>query len=309
MKHRPSSVHGFLCLNKPAGLTSFVAAAKCRSLTGAAKSGHTGTLDPMATGVLTVALGAATRFIELIPSHEKSYRAVFRLGETTDTLDSTGTVLETRPVSCLAADVTAALEGFRGEILQVPPMYSALQKDGVRLYTLARQGVEIEREARPVTISKLTLAASDDAAHTYTIDVTCSAGTYIRTLIADLGEALGCGAVMTALCRTAAHGLTLGESYDFPALEAMSKNGTVNRAILPVQALLGFPRLSVSDKQAVRFSNGGALDLGRLRGLSGEGLYSVFSPAEVFLGVGLAKGEELLVKKTMPVEQSAVSGP
>ena len=204
-------LNGFICLNKPEGLTSFVAAAKVRRLTSAKKSGHTGTLDPMATGVLTVALGAATRFIELIPSHEKSYRAAFRLGETTDTLDITGKTLQTRPVTCDAFAVEAALDAFRGRILQVPPMYSALQKDGVRLYALARQGVEVERQPREVTISRLALTEADDDAHTYTIDVTCSAGTYIRSLISDLGEALGCGAVMTALQNSGARADACGK--------------------------------------------------------------------------------------------------
>ncbi len=292
--------NGFLCLNKPEGLTSFVAAAKCRRLTGAKKSGHTGTLDPMATGVLLVALGAATRFIELIPSHEKSYRAVFRLGETTDTLDTTGTVLQTRPVTCGKPEVEAALGRFRGKSLQVPPMYSALQKDGVRLYALARQGVEIEREARQITISHLALVDADDAAHTYTVDVTCSAGTYIRALISDLGEALGCGAVMTALCRTAAHGLTLAESFDFAALEALRETGTLSTAILPTERLLGLPALTVSEKQAVRFSNGGELDRARLQGAKEDGRYSVFSSAGIFLGVGETEETVLKVRKTVP---------
>lgn len=292
-------MNGFICLNKPEGLTSFVAAAKCRRLTGAKKSGHTGTLDPMATGVLVVALGAATRFIELIPSHEKSYRAVFRLGETTDTLDITGRVLRSSPVNCTKEDVAAALEHFRGEIDQVPPMYSALQKDGVRLYTLARQGVEIERPARRVTIFHLFLVAADDAAHTYTIDVTCSAGTYIRSLIADLGALLGCGAVMTALCRTGAHGLTLEDSFAFSDLESMGENGTLSKAILPTERLLALPGLAVSEKQSVRFSNGGALDRGRLQGAAENGLYSVFSPSGVFLGVGEAVENELKVRKTI----------
>ena len=293
-------MQGFICLNKPEGMTSFVAAAKCRRLTGATKSGHTGTLDPMATGVLVVALGAATRFIELIPSHEKSYRAVFRLGETTDTLDCTGTLLQTRPVKSGKADVAAALEQFRGEIDQIPPMYSALQKGGVRLYTLARQGVEVEREARRVTVSQLSLVESDEETHTYTIDVTCSAGTYIRSLISDLGEALGCGAVMTALCRTAAHGLTLEESFSFSALEALQESGELAAAVLLTERLLGLPALTVSEKQAVRFSSGGELSLDRLQGLTGPGRYSVFSPAGVFLGVGETSGDVLKVKKTIP---------
>ena len=296
-------MNGFLCLNKPEGLTSFVAAARCRRLTGAKKSGHTGTLDPMATGVLVVALGAATRFIELIPSHEKSYRAELRLGETTDTLDSTGRLLQTRPVTCGKAEVAAALERFRGEIDQVPPMYSALQKDGVRLYTLARQGVEIERIARKITVSRLSLAGFNNETHTYTIDVTCSAGTYIRSLVSDLGEALGCGAVMTALCRTAAHGLTLCDCFSFDALETMRENGTLETAVLPTERLLGLPALTVSEKQAVRFSNGGELDRARLQGAEGSCLYSVFSPAGAFLGVGETENDVLKARKIVPKYQ------
>lgn len=295
---------GFVVLDKPAGMTSFAAAAKCRRLFGVKKAGHTGTLDPMATGVLVIALGGASRFIELLPSHDKVYRASFRLGETTDTLDVTGTVLSHVPVFCGKADVEAALAQFRGDILQVPPMYSALRKDGARLYTLARQGIEIPREARPVTIHALFLTAADETTQTYTIDVACSAGTYIRSLVSDLGEALGCGAVMTALRRTEANGCSVAQSVTFPQLEALQKQDALQTVLHPTASLLGFSSLTVTGAQAVRFSNGGELNLDRLRGAEKDGFYSVFAPDGTFLGVGEAKMETgvLRVKKNMTKE-------
>ncbi|MBQ4459121.1 MAG: tRNA pseudouridine(55) synthase TruB [Clostridia bacterium] len=148
---------GIICLRKPEGVTSFQAVRKVRGITGEKKAGHCGTLDPEATGVLPVMLGGATRFLEFLPTTPKQYRAVMKLGVVTDTLDLTGTVLETRDVSAGREEILSALGRFRGDILQVPPMYSALKKDGVRLYDLARQGVEVEREARPVTIFELEL--------------------------------------------------------------------------------------------------------------------------------------------------------
>lgn len=295
-------MNGFLLLDKPAGMTSFFAVAKSRRLFGEKKAGHTGTLDPMATGVLVVALGTATRFIDLLPHDEKSYRASFRLGETTDTLDVTGTVLSQTDVHCGKADVEAALAAFRGNILQVPPMYSALLKDGVRLYALARQGVEVEREARKVTIHRLELVDADEQTHTYTIDVTCSAGTYIRALIADLGNALGTGAVMTALRRTAANGQFLAQCCSFEQLEEMAEAGTLSDVLLQAEDVLSYERLTVTDAQAKRFHNGGELSLDRLRGVTQTGYYCVFSPDGAFLGVGEADNETgvLRVKKTLP---------
>ena len=300
-------MNGFVCIDKPQGLTSFSAAARCRRLFEAKKAGHTGTLDPMATGVLVVALGAATRFIEELPSREKAYRAVFRLGIETDTLDSTGAVLRERAVTASAKDVESALSAFRGTILQTPPMYSALRKNGVRLYELARQGKEIEREAREVRISELELTAFDEAAHTYTIRVVCSAGTYIRSLIADIGASLGCGAVMTALCRTAANGFLLEESKSLAQLEEMKTQSTLQTALRAIPDVLDCLRITVSEAQSVRFANGGALSLDRLQGVSAPGRFCVFSPAGTFLGIGFADGEsELLVaKKLMPQQGTA----
>ena len=293
---------GFVLLDKPAEMTSFFAVAKCRRLFGEKKAGHTGTLDPMATGVLVVGLGTATRFIDLLPHDEKSYRASFRLGESTDTLDSTGRVLARADVRCGKADVEAALAHFRGEIWQVPPMYSALRQDGVRLYTLARQGVEVARQARSVTIHSLHLVAADEATHTYTIDVTCSAGTYIRSLIADLGEALGTLAVMTSLRRTAANGQSIAQCHTLEQLEALAQSDALHTALLRPEDVLAYDRLTVTAAQAKRFLNGGELDLVRLRDLSSDGYYCVFAPDGTFLGVGDAAREAgtLRVKKTLP---------
>lgn len=277
---------GVILLDKHEGITSFWAAAQLRRITGEKKIGHTGTLDPMASGVLPVLLGGATKFMELLPSHDKAYRAAFRLGTVTDTLDITGTVLRESPVHASAQDVEAALSAFRGKILQVPPMYSAVSKDGVRLYTLARQGIEIEREAREVEIYSLSTVHADEAAHTYTIDVRCSAGTYIRSLVSDLGEALGCGAVLTALRRTAANGFSVAQAHTLEALKNCTQENLQSH-VYPVDKVLApYPAVTVTDKQAVRFCNGGELAADRVRALGADGLYRVYAPGGKFLGLG-----------------------
>lgn len=277
---------GFVLVDKPEGITSFIAAAKLKRLFGEKKAGHTGTLDPMATGVLPVALGSATRFIELIPSHDKAYRASFLLGKTTDTLDITGKLLTESEVKAHAQDVTMALERFKGEIKQLPPMYSAIKKNGVRLYELARQGVEIEREERTVNVYSISLVSQDEEKNEYEIDVSCSAGTYIRSLISDIGEYLGCGAVMTRLRRTAANGADIDGCFSFEQLEQMKENGVLSSAVIPVDKMLGFSRITVTLPQAKRFSNGGELDLDRVKCEKKDGYYSVYSPNGCFLGVG-----------------------
>lgn len=277
---------GFIYLDKPEGITSFVASAKVRRLFGIKKAGHTGTLDPMATGVLPIAIGHATRFIELIPSHDKAYRAKFILGKTTDTLDITGKVTQERNVTSTKEDVENVLADFRGEIEQTPPMYSAIKKDGVRLYDLARQGIEIERESRKVTIYKLELLSFCKETAEYEIECECSAGTYIRTLISDMGEKLGCGAVMTSLRRIKANGVTIDKCYTFEELEKLCDEGNIENALNSVDSLVVYDKIKVTEAQAKRFSNGGELDLNRFGGKKEPGLYSVYSPEEEFLGIG-----------------------
>ena len=279
-------MNSFIYVDKPEGITSFVASAKVRRLFGIKKAGHTGTLDPMATGVLPIAIGHATRFIELIPSHDKAYRAKFILGKTTDTLDITGNVTGEDEVRCTKEDVINALADFRGEIELIPPMYSAIKKDGVRLYDLARQGIEIERESRKVTVYSLELVSYCEDTAEYEIDCECSSGTYIRTLIADIGEKLGCGGTMTALRRTKANGVTIDKCYTFEALEKLCEEGNIESAVNSVDSLVVYDKIKVSSPQAKRFSNGGELDCNRFGGKKEPGLYRVYSQDDEFLGIG-----------------------
>lgn len=290
---------GFVFLNKGEGMTSFFAASRLRKIFGIKKIGHTGTLDPMATGVLPIALGGATRFIELIPNHDKAYKATFRLGLTTDTLDITGEVLSQHEVNVRRTDVERILGNFRGQIKQLPPMYSAIKKDGVRLYELARQGIEVEREEREITVYSLFLTNSDEEKNEYEITVECSKGTYIRSLISDIGEALGCGAVMTALKRIKANGVTIEKCCSVEELLEMKEEGRLSDAVQGVDTFISYDKIKVSEAQAKRFSNGGALDCNRFGGKKEPGLYCVYSPEGKFLGVGEIdeSRQELSVKR------------
>lgn len=276
---------GFVFLNKDEGITSFFAASRLRRLFSTKKVGHTGTLDPMATGVLPVAVGGATRFIDFIPDSDKAYRARFLLGRTTDTLDITGEVLTENEVNVKREDIEKILPEFTGEIFQVPPMYSALKKDGVRLYDLARQGIEVEREKRKITIYSLELT-SYEGENEFEIDVSCSKGTYIRTLIDDIGRRLGCGAVMTGLTRTRANGVDLSECLSLEELGALCEKGEPESSLHTVDSLLPYDIIKVTDNQAKRFSNGGELDCARLKITPEEGLYKVYSHGGAFLGLG-----------------------
>ena len=225
---------GFVFLDKEEGITSFIAAAKMRRIFGEKKAGHTGTLDPMATGVMTVALGGATRFIELMPSHEKAYCAVIKFGFSTDTLDITGEVTEKSDKKVSRKEFEGVLECFRGEIMQVPPMYSAIKKDGVRLYDLARKGIEVEREERKVTIKKLELVSCDEKENEFTIDVLCSGGTYIRSLCSDIGEKLGVPCTMKSLRRTMANNIDISKCLTLEEIEKLCDEGREKEIITPV---------------------------------------------------------------------------
>ncbi len=292
---------GIICLDKQEHMTSFSTVARARRIVGEKKAGHAGTLDPMATGILPVLFGGATRFMEFLPVHDKGYRARIQLGMTTDTLDTTGTVLTRSGVRVSKAQVEQALGAFRGDILQVPPMYSALSKNGVRLYELARRGEEVERQARSVTIYRLELTEFDGQTQECTLNVLCSKGTYIRSLADDLGRMLGCGAVMSGLRRTYAVGFSLEDCVTLDTLSELAQQGKLSQFMIPLErALAAYPSLSVTQAQAVRFANGGALDADRLRfAEKRDGLFRVYSPDERFLGLGeLLPGErELKVRR------------
>ena len=284
---------GILCIDKPEGMTSFLCVAVVRRLLGVKKIGHAGTLDPNATGVLPLLIGRATKTLDRLPVHDKSYTATLRFGAVSDTLDVWGQVQETgKPIPTLA-EVEAALPQFRGKIMQVPPMTSALKKDGVRLYDLARQGIEVEREARPITIYELDLLEYNEKEGLLTLHCACSKGTYIRTLCDDLGRVLGCGAVMTALRRTAAAGYPLSDCITLDQAKEMAEQGTLAQRILPIEtALAAYPAITVSAPQAHRFRNGGALDLVRLR-QTVEGPVRVYDPDGVCIALGIPDNGQL----------------
>ena len=294
---------GIICLDKPCDMTSFMAVKRASRILGVKKAGHTGTLDPMATGVLVIMLGHCTRFIELLPEHRKSYTARVKLGITTDTLDITGEVLSENEVNVTLEQLLSVAENYKGDILQTPPMYSALKKDGERLYDLARKGIEIEREQRQITIEKLEIYDFDGTE--FSMDVTCSAGTYIRSLCDDIGRELGCGAVMTALRRTEANGFSIEKSVTLEELEKLVSENKADDVITSVEnALISYPEIKVSQPQANRFQNGGELGYERLHGEFPVGIYRVKSPDGEFLGLGeiLTEKGDLTVRRVLVKE-------
>lgn len=286
---------GVICLDKPEGISSFFAVKKVSRLLDTKKAGHTGTLDPMATGVLVIMLGSCTRFIDFLPESEKSYTARVMLGKNTDTLDITGDILEEKDVNVTEDELKKTAEKFLGDILQVPPMYSALRKDGVRLYDLARQGVEVERAPREVQIKELKIYDFDGSS--FSMDVTCSAGTYIRSLAFDIGESLGTGACLTSLRRTAANGFSIDKSLTLEEIEKHLENEDIEKYILPIEnALKSYEAVTVSEAQGKRFRNGGELDLNRIHKDFCNSLYRIFAPDGSFLGLGEADTENNSLK-------------
>ncbi|MCX8066712.1 MAG: tRNA pseudouridine(55) synthase TruB [Anaerolineae bacterium] len=245
------NVDGILNINKPYGLTSHDVVDRVRRLASQRQVGHAGTLDPLATGVLLVCLGSATRLAEFLMDSPKLYRARVRLGITTDTYDAEGTVVAQRPVTVSREDVDRALERFRGPILQVPPMFSALKKGGRPLYHLARRGETVDRAPRPVEIYRLDLV--EWAPPDLTLEILCSPGTYIRSLAHDLGEALGCGAYLAGLVRLASGEFRLEDAVE---LDALTRE-RLSRVLLPPDAALQrFPALHLTPAEARSVGHG-----------------------------------------------------
>lgn len=259
-------VDGVLLLDKPIGFTSNDALQKARRLFSAAKGGHTGTLDPLATGLLPLCFGEATKFSADLLDADKTYEAVLKLGVTTDSGDAEGQVTAIATVNTEKAAILKLLPQFTGDIQQIPPMHSALKRDGRPLYELARKGIEVEREARAVTIHAIDLL--DFAGDSLTLRVACSKGTYIRVLAADIGAALGCGAHLTALRRTRVGDLDLDGAITLAELEGLDETGRMAR-LKPLDALLHtLPIVSVEGEAAQRFSHGNPVDLPA--GMSGK---------------------------------------
>ena len=267
-------VHGVLLLDKPAGLSSNDALVKAKRLLNAEKAGHTGTLDPFATGLLPLCFGEATKFAQDLLDADKTYETVVHLGIVTSTGDTEGEVTGTKPVAVTAEQIAAVLASFRGPIDQVPPMYSALKRDGRPLYEYARAGITLEREARRVTIHALTLLSWE--APFLRLSVTCSKGTYIRVLGEDIGAALGCGAHLNALRRTAVGTLSIAQAA---TLEQLAELGEPERAasLAPVDALLSsFPTVMLDDLLSTRFLHGQRLALAGMEGLPRAGRVRVY---------------------------------
>jgi tRNA pseudouridine55 synthase len=254
-------VNGILVIHKPQHWTSHDVVNKARKLLQEKKIGHTGTLDPLATGVLVLCIGKATKIVRYLEADDKEYIAELKLGATTDTLDSAGSILETREYFPPSRDeVQRALDRFRGNILQRPPAYSAVKVSGVPSYRLARQGTVLEHAERPVTISAITLLEYHDPLVRFS--VTCSKGTYIRTLCADIGAFLGAGAHLTALVRTRSGRFRIEQALDLEQLAQKASLGRAEQTLLPLSEALGsFAAVTVDDMEARRISHGNAISI------------------------------------------------
>lgn len=303
------ALHGVILLDKPLGLSSNDALQKVRRLMRAEKAGHTGTLDPLATGLLPLCFGAATKFSQVSLDADKAYRATLKLGQTTTTGDAEGEILQTRVVSAEMTSperLLAACEAHSGEIDQVPPMYSALKHNGRALYEYAREGVDIEREARLVTIHRIDIVSVDH--DVVVIDVVCSKGTYIRTLAQDMGEYLGCGAHLIGLRRTASGGVTLDGAITLEALQAMSEPER-DALLKPADVLLSdWPEITLVESEAARFLTG----LRRRVKMADCPQIRVYGPhparpddpeSKVLLGSAHIKGGELIATRLLSPDE------
>ena len=283
-------MQGLILIDKPENITSFGAVAKIKRIAYEKRVGHTGTLDPMATGVLPVLLGRATALSGLLTLADKRYTAKVKLGVATDTEDITGNIISETKVSVTDIQLEAALKLFTGKIMQMPPMYSAIKKDGVRLYKLAREGKTAEVEAREIEIFSISLISPLNNQNVFEIDVHASKGTYIRSLARDIGEYLGCGACLTGLRRTYTGGFSI---EDCVSLDTLNEKNITEHIISEERAVAHLREVLVTEKQAVRFCNGGQLDLERLKikALKNGELVRV-KLNDKFLGVGFADLEK-----------------
>ena len=291
-------MNGILIVDKPTGWTSFDVIAKLRGILGTRKLGHSGTLDPMATGVLPVFAGGASKAVDMQPDHTKAYRALIRFGLATDTGDVTGTVLRSDQTAVTEEQLKAVLPRFTGDIMQTPPMYSAVKVNGSPLYKLARQGVTVERKARPVTIHRLELTGKEGE-QDFVLEVDCSKGTYVRTLVEDLGEALGVPATLAGLRRTRAGVFGLEHSHTIEEIQAAKDKNRLEELLLPVETVFAhLPALTVSPGNTARLLNGAPC----YRIKAENGVYRLQGP-EGFLGLGrvedsILKTEKLFVERT-----------
>ncbi|MGN1481384.1 tRNA pseudouridine(55) synthase TruB [Porcipelethomonas sp.] len=285
-------LNGIICVNKPEGFTSFDVIAKLRGILKMKRLGHSGTLDPMATGVLPVFAGSATKAVSILNDTDKSYLAGFRLGIVTDTQDITGKILEEKTVCADTESIERVAKLFRGNISQIPPMYSAVSVGGKRLYELARKGIEVERTPREITVDTFEIREFDEKSGEGRIAVACSKGTYIRTLIHDMGQELGCGAVMTSLVRTAACGFTLEDCYTLEEIQKLADENRVREILKSTEKLFeDYPALRLNAMKTKMYKNGVKLRLSELAGFDGQELVRIYSAENKFIGIAKADFE------------------
>lgn len=292
------SVSGILLLNKPQGMSSNAALQTVKRLYGAAKAGHTGALDPLATGMLPLCFGEATKFSQFLLDSDKGYRVIGKLGVRTDSGDSTGETIEEKPVDVSPKQLEQALENFRGDIMQIPSMFSALKHQGQPLYKYARKGIEIERPARPVTIYELELISFDG--EFVELEIECSKGTYIRNIIDDLGQELGCGAHVTMLHRTFVADYPIDQMLTIAQLEEERAQGeSLDHHLMPVDSpIMYLDSAELDMESASYFSHGQAINYPNVA----EGdLLRVYDEQGLFLGIAEVDDEDMLAPKRLVV--------
>ena len=283
-RKRGRDIDGVFLLDKPQGMSSNDIMQKVKRVFQANKAGHTGALDPLATGMLPICLGEATKFSQFLLDADKRYVVTAKLGERTDTSDAEGQLVETHPVNVETSQILIALEQFRGDILQVPTMFSALKHNGKPLYEYARAGITVEREARPITIFEINFI--EYQAPSLTLEVHCSKGTYIRTLVDDLGEVLGCGAHVTVLRRTAVADYPTEKMMTWDALQALAEQGDLDQHLLPIDtAVSKLPALKLNAEQSKGIGFGQRVKFANEAKLRGQ--VRLFSDKNIFLGVAL----------------------
>ena len=286
-RKRGRDIHGVFLLDKPQGMSSNDIMQKVKRIFQANKAGHTGALDPLATGMLPICLGEATKFSQFLLDADKRYLVTAKLGERTDTSDAEGQIVETREVNVKTPEILTALEQLRGDILQVPTMFSALKHNGKPLYEYARQGITVEREARPITIFELNFIEYNSPY--LTLEVHCSKGTYIRTLVDDLGEALGCGAHVTMLRRTAVADYPTEKMLDWHALQSLAEQqdlSLLDALLLPMDtAVAKLPALTLNESQTQGIGFGQRIKFDNPNRLQGQ--VRLFSHENRFLGVAV----------------------
>jgi tRNA pseudouridine55 synthase len=297
-------MNGIICINKPKEYTSFDVVARLRGMTKQKRVGHAGTLDPMATGVLPIFVGNATKACDIMPNQNKRYTADLQLGITTNTQDITGEILTQVPSYISTNQIVEQIVNFRGDIEQIPPMFSAVRVDGRRLYDIARQGLEVERNPRRVTIIELELLDYNEKNQTAKIDVLCTKGTYIRTLIFDIGQALGVGATLTQLTRTQAGNLSLDQSITLEQAQHLATTNNFKSVLIPTDSIFfEYQKIMLNQAQSRLFKNGVKLDLDRINTNNAKDMARIYDDNQQFLGLASLdfKNNDLVIEKMFAV--------